>query len=234
MTVVSWPPELRALGIGFNIAGEGVLGPATLGGQHQVGSFDGGYWIAQLQDISAVGKAAMLAYRRLTGLLQGGANQVLVPLCDRANAPWPGTERSVTVPFIEGSDTATFSDGTEFSQNVITIEMTGAGAVRSTRLEVKYVNAGDVVGGERFSINGHAYEVVQVLADQVLTGGATAAWQIRPPLREAMPVGTQLDFDDPVCRMIPVSGDQLNMVTWRGRTGTVSPTFIESFDEFDT
>lgn len=226
MTVHPWPPELRAVGIAFDLAGQAITGPLTLFNTRQVGSLNGGHWIATLAEIAVVGRDAMLAYRRLRSLLQGGAHQVRVPVCDRANAPWPGSERSAYATF---SDTATFSDGGRFSQGVIAVSVVSIAAVRTTRLEVDLVDAGAIVGGERFSINGHLHEIAQVL-DEAAPSGATAVWRIVPPLREAVGPETHLEFDNPVCTMTLARESELNMMTWRNRTGMISPSFVESFE----
>lgn len=226
MTIYPWPPELRAVGIEFDILGQAASGPVSLVGNSQVASLDGGYWIATLGSISIVNRAAMLSFRRLRAVLQGGAHQVLVPVCD--GAPWPsGSPTSATAQF---SDGAFFSDGSAFAQSVISIAVVADADVRTTRLEVAYENAGDIVGGEYFSIGNHLYQIAQVLTDEAPASGGDAVWQIIPPLREAVAIGAHLEFDHPVCLMRPVREAEMNLMTFRNRTGVWSPVFLETFE----
>lgn len=223
--ILSWPPQLRASGIEFDLLGQSIAGPITLVDSHQVASIDGGHWVATLADMHVVGKAAMLAYRRLRAQMQGGAHSVYVPVCDGANAPWPGVERSA---FAHWSDGATWSDGAEWSQSVIGVDVAAPAAARTTLLQVSYVNVGQVVGGERFSINGHLYEIARVLPDAP-GSGVDALWQIVPPLRAAVGPSDHLEFDNPVCEMTLLSENQMNMMTFRNKTGSLQPTFFETF-----
>lgn len=224
MTTYPWPPELRAIGIQFDLAGQAAAGPPSLIGNSQVASLDGGYWVAVLSDINIVGRDNMLSFRRLRAVLQGGAHQVLVPVCDYA--PWPGEDHSAVATF---SDTATFSDGSTFSQGVISVGVVTAAAVRTTRLEVSYDSVGSIVGGEFFSIGKHLYQIAQVL-DETPPSGADAVWQIVPPLREAIDSSTYLNFDKPRCMMRPLRESEMNAMTFRNRTAIWSPTFVETFE----
>lgn len=226
MTVYPWPPELRAVGIAFDLTGQAASGPVSLVGNSQVVSLDGGLWMATLGDIAVVDRAAMLSFRRFRAVLQGGANQALVPVCD--SAPWPGSARIAVATW---SDTATWSDGAKWSQGVISVTLTAPAAARSTRLEVSYDAIGTIVGGEYFSIGRHLYQIAQVLAEASSDSPTPdAIWQIVPPLREDVGTDAYLNFDHPVCMMRPVREAEMDMMTWRNRTGVFSPTFIETFE----
>lgn len=228
MEIYPWPPELRAVGIEFDLLGQSFAGPLTLTQAHQIGSLDGGYWVATLGDIGIVGRAAMLSFRRLRGVLRGGANAVLVPVCDKSNAPWPG--ESTSLELADFSDDATFSDGSMFSQNQITVVMGTSASARSTRIEVEVQSAGSIVGGEFFSIGNHLYQIDQVL-DETPPSGTDAVWQISPPLREDVDVGAVLDFDNPRCLMVPLTETQMNLMTFRNKAGVLSPVFFETMGD---
>jgi hypothetical protein len=216
--IYDWPTQLAAVGFEFDLLGQTIAGPITLAQTRQVGSFDGGYWLATLSGIAVVGKDRVLAFRRLRALLQGGANQLRVPVCDKGNAPWPGSARKALSLF---SDGVTFSDGTSFSSAVVSVVLGADAALRATRIVPTVQAAAPIYGGEYFSIGDHLYQVAQVLVD--------GSWQIVPPLREAVPAGTDINFDHPVCVMTLVGEEQMNLALERQRMGVLALTLFESF-----
>lgn len=227
MTIYNWPNKLNAAGIEFDLLGQTVPGPVTLMQTRAVGSFDGGYWIATLADVPVVKRQRILQFRTLRALLQGGAHQVRVPVCDKVNAPYPASEGGSVATF---SDTATFSDGSKFAQSVIVVEVATAAAVRSTRLEITLIAADTPLSGMYFSVGDHLYQIAAVL-DEELASGVDVAWQIVPPLREAVAAGDHVEFENPVCRMTLLNEQQMNLMTQQGRAGVATMMFVESFED---
>lgn len=221
--IYDWPTaQLPPIVFEFDLLGQTISGPQTLNQTRQVLSYDGGFWQASFSGISVVGKDRVLAFRRIRALLHGGAHQLRVPVCDTGNAPWPGTARSAHAGF---SDDATFSDGSDFASAVISVVVGQAAPIRSTRLVVTIQNAAPIYGGEYFSIGDHLYQVAQVFDD--------GSWQIVPPLREAVDVGADLNFDKPTCLMTLLSEDQMNLPLERQRMGVLAMTLFESFQILD-
>ena len=55
----------------------------------------------------------------------------------------------------------------------------------------------------------------------------TGAMKFRPPLREAVVAGTELNFDDPVCRMRLASDDAMDLELALRRFGNPTVNFLE-------
>lgn len=84
--IYDWPAALtRFQAVAFNPRGMTVGGPPSLLGRTQVASLDAGYWIAGIFGIAATKPERIRAFRALRAKLEGGAHQVRVPACDKAN-----------------------------------------------------------------------------------------------------------------------------------------------------
>jgi hypothetical protein len=100
--------------------------------------------------------------------------------------------------------------------------------LRATSLDLAILNAGDLVGGESFSIDhptmGHRlYEIKTAIYDD----DDLATITFNPPLREAVTSGTRLEFDRPRCtmRLVNPSSMDLSVVPWTFNSASVD--FIE-------
>ncbi len=221
----SWRPYL---------AGQTVTGGQSTSGQVQTAKTDGGgRWVFEAADADLFDRGQLTLWRKYEALLDGGATEIIVALCDRRQAP---------VPIIDGkpyfgsrnlphSDGALFSDGTGYAQDPIYAETGGSAALRATTISLHMIQSGDVVGGEHFSID-HAtagrrlYRIAKVLSDD---GAGNLSVQIRPPLREAITAGMEADFNNPGCVMRQSSADIAPAVEGH-ILAKASITFMESFD----
>lgn len=195
MTKFAWPRDLSPRIPAFNKRGMTIGGPATLSGPGGVGSYDSGYWVARLSAINAGGPVNVNAYRALLAKLAGGANQVLVPVFDRPNAPWPnpgGPSANIAAdqPWDDGFY---FDDGRGWYEPAIEVSIAAATAIGATNISVTKTTIGTVRGGEFFSIGDWLYSLVAQLDD--------GTWWIAPGLVVATAIGDELNFDDPVCLM---------------------------------
>ncbi len=169
-------------------------GGETLAGDSDTIATDGGGRVfAEFGDGNLVDRDTVLAWRAALTMLDGGITAMVVPFCDTRHQPYGG-EHSVTY----GDDT-THSDGTPFSGGGPYAEATAPAALRATSLSFSGVFQRPIIGGEWFAIEHptkgwRAYRVRTVDAD---TGTLT----FRPPLREALTGGEQLDFSNPRCLM---------------------------------
>lgn len=188
---IAWPYDLLpAIEERARLQGVGMTGGQSVGGTSQtIRMGGGGLWVIE-QAFMAHGREGMKAARALDGLLDGGATDVVVLLTE--DQYWPAGLEVTEVPF---SDDAEFSDGAGFATIPPGGITTASAALRATTLSV----SGDIEGGERFSITHptkgkRLYSVVSV-GDGTIT--------IRPPLREAVASGVDLDFLTPgcVCRL---------------------------------
>lgn len=217
MTVYEWNPDLAPRGISFTRRGASVGGPPSFSGRSQVGEVDAGYWMAKLNTVNAGGKANVLAFRRQFGRQQGGAHQILVPVFDRANAPW--VTAGVYAASTTYSDGTIYTDGTSYADPVIIVSLTSAAARRATQITPTVTSAGTISGGEYFSAGVHLYTIDEVNDD--------GTWTIWPPLREALASGYELNFDNPKCLMRLLNEGDDDLLLERGGYGFPDLTFIE-------
>lgn len=219
MTAFAWPPGLGPKSVAFNRRGMTISGPVSLSGRSMVAQYDAGYWIARLSGVNAAGPTNVLAHRRLSALMEGGAHQVFVPVFDRANAPWPVAGVYESLKTYSGGET--FSGGEKYSASVIIAAMAAA-AARATRITPTVTTASTIRGGEFFEIAAtgrlHSIKSVDV---------AAGTWDIWPPLREAVLVSTELNFDDPKCLMRLQNESDGDLDLTMGRYGFPDLEFVE-------
>lgn len=211
----------------WNIVGNTAVSGQTATSSVDVRSDGGGLWSASLNSIQFWDQTDTLLWRAVRQACNGGVIPIIVPRNDGFCAPFPAGPRTGTlVPF---SDTALFSDGTEFYQSVIDVTCDGGAARRATSMNVILNNCAAFQGGESFSIlhptfNWRMYEIASV----VVVDATHSTITFNPPLREAVTAGTQLEFDQPRClmKLAKSSAMDLNVTTWPFSLGTVK--FIES------
>lgn len=196
-----------------------MSGPLSLTNRSQISANDAGYWMASLGRIAVGGAALNKAYRRLFALLEGGAHQILVPVFDKANAPWPtpGVYGAGSTKFTDGTR---FTDGTAFGERAILVTLASGAAARATSISATVAAAATIVGGEYFEIGvGHLHVIAAINND--------GSWKIWPPLREAASAGAILDFDNPECRMRLTGEDADDLALEMGRYGFPDLNFVE-------
>lgn len=219
---------LREQNHDWNITGNTMGVGQTSAAAVDVRSDGGGLWMAALNNIRFLDATDTLLWRAVRQICNGGVAPIIVPRNDVAFAPWPaGVVEIGGVPFSDGSF---FSDGAGFYQSIIDITSADVAPLRATSMSIDLNYCGPLRGGEAFTIE-HAtwgprlYEVGTV---DLAEDGASAAITFNPPLREAVAVGTMLDFDRPRCLMklaLPGAMD-LNVTTWPFSLASVK--FIET------
>lgn len=211
-----------------------VISPgATMSGLVPAISTDGGgLWKFDLDDVHLKTDNARRAWRAIAGLCDGGANKLIVPICDARHQPWPlvGGVPLRSYDPLPHSDDSFFSDGSGYAQPVIDAVTVGAVALRSTQITIDFNYGGPPVGGEHFSVDHPTVRHRLYRIVKVEESGANYLCTIRPPLREAVPTGTSLDFDLPKCVMQPDPANALDLMVGTARgPARVSPKFIEAF-----
>lgn len=207
VNLIRWPPALKSRGVAFNRRGQVVGGPLSLSGRNQVGSYDGGHWIATV-DVATLDQGDdILAFRALRAEMEGGAHHVLVPAFDEGQAPWPaagGYDANVNDPQ-EWSDDTLWSDGTGWYEPAILVTVAAVAALRATSIVIDIDAAGTIKAGQWFSLQGgHLHEIKRVLA----VSGSERTLAISPPLRAAVAIGERVEFERPKCRMrLPAESD---------------------------
>lgn len=201
----------------------------------------GGAWMCSMSDVSLSGngaargrdrqKQSTLLWRALQGLADGGASALIVPRNDALFRPWP--EGASTAPILTThSDGTTFSDGTSYYQSTISIVADADADLRAVSLDVELIYAGDLLGGESFSIlhptmGWRLYQIRTV----VYSDDTHATITFRPPLREAVAEGDELEFDRPRCTMRLASPNSMDLWVQPWTFNSASVDFVEVFPD---
>lgn len=221
MATPRWPCDvLRAQNIAADISPRSLAAPPSTSGFGQVVASDAGIWKVTLGNVLVRDRTSVITFRAIANLLEGRLNPIIVPLC-RAYQPVPdGAVASGLYEQVPHGDETLFGDGTGYVGRVIDVVTVGAWAARAVSGFVQVNYAGRIEPGQHFSIGDRLYRVRTFDED-------TGAITFRPPLREAVSSGAQLEFDDPVvrCRLADDAGMDLELAFRRFGNPTVN--FVE-------
>lgn len=204
-----------------------VSGPPSLTGRVQVGSLDSGIWIADYRSLT-IYHGNLRLYRAVRAQMEGGAVDVVVPVFYNAQAPWPLGPNGDPVRFsppVWFDDGAGFDDCSGMWQPVIAAYIAADAGLRATSIVIDFQHAGEVTGGEYFSI-GDRLHVIRKVTDVSGTDHTVSIW---PPLRAPVTTGTELNFDRPHCLMRLASESSGDIDMDRGRLGSSDLQFVETF-----
>lgn len=148
----------------------------------------GGFLVAEFSNGSTRDKAGGNAWRAVTDL--DGGEVLIVMLCAERLFQPVGAFQEVT-----HSDGTPFDDDTPYVGGGLSFETTADAALRATSLQI--TGAADLIGGELFSIE-HPNWGWRAYRIRAIQSGVIS---FRPPLREAVPAGTELEFYTPRCQM---------------------------------
>lgn len=173
-------------------------------------------------------KVSTLLWRAVRQIADGGVNRIVVPRNDALFRPWPAGLAATFGIDVPHDDGAMFDDGAGYYQSVIDVTAAAA-ALRATSLDVAITYAGELMGGESFSIlhetlGWRLYEIATVDVDEA--GGVIT---FNPPLREAIGDDTPLEFDRPRCTMRLVSPSSMNLSVQPWTFNAASVDFVEAF-----
>lgn len=207
----------------FDIDQALISGGTALNGDEDVVATDGGgRWFADLGDADHYSRDRVMLWRAFKSVIRYGAVPFIFPVCDIRHQPSRGRVR------VPHSDGTSFSDETLYVSGDCEAQLTADAPLRATQITVAMLLGKPLIGGERFTIDhpnmrARCYQIGAVL-DQTET---TATFQFHPPLREAAPAGTEVDFNNPRCVMrldgrmsAPLAGP---------RWATGSARFVEDF-----
>lgn len=206
MTIL-WPRSvLKPKRDPFNIAPRTLAGPSSVSGVTQVTASDAGIWKATFSDIIIRrGSPSVLAFRAIANLLEGRLRPILVPRCC-AYQPFDPDWGEV-LKDVPHSDLSPFADGGLYQSRLIDIRLTSNIPLRGTAANIALVVAGQLQPGMDFSIGERMYRIRTVQ----MTGSNTAAITFRPPAREAVASGAEMEFDYPVCRMRLATDSEMDL-----------------------
>jgi hypothetical protein len=186
-----------------------VVGSAIDGGRNGLGETQtiemsgGGLVSATLEDCKIVSKEQMRYINRLGARLNGGFRYIVVPIPTDYYGPFPTIGRLPTpfVTAIPNSDGSLFSVGTDYTEATVYGEVTEAAALNAGILKVRVFGFSRAIEGDWFSISHptkgwRAYRDWDVLAVTV-EENPVYTLALSPPLREAVTVGTRVEFARP-------------------------------------
>jgi hypothetical protein len=196
----------------------------------------GGFWSCTMSDVSLSGvskaniKQLTLLWRACRQICDGGVNPIVVPRNDGFFAPWPDGIAHGSTGRITHSDGTLFSDGTGYYQVTIDVVTVGAAALRATSLNLNTIVCGPLLGGESFSITHttlgkRMYEIATV----VYSDATHATVTFMPPLRQAVPDGTFVDFERPGCLMRLAQPNSMDLSITPFTFNAAGVDFVETF-----
>jgi hypothetical protein len=164
-------------------------GVALSGDEDVIASDGGGRWFAEMENVALHTREKIMAWRAFKAATRGGVQPFVFPICDTRHGPFFGARG------VPHSDKTSFADDTLY-QGGLEGSVRLAAPLRETTLSINIVSLGrPLIGGERFSINHptmrHRCYQIGTIASQT---ASQATFQFHPPLREAVSVGTPLDF----------------------------------------
>lgn len=200
-----------------NIERQTLKGGTALSGEQDVVSTDGGGRVfVEFAGGPLVDRSVNLAWRALQTLLEEGVTRVVVPFCDARHTPYGKRHR---VPHSDGTP---FSDDTLYVGGEGSAETIEPAALRATSVRLSLALEQPLIGGEWFAIE-HPNKGWRAYRIGAIDGDAVS---FRPPLREAVPAGTHVEFADPRCLMVQ-DGATSSRVDY-GRLGDAAIRFVEA------
>lgn len=134
------------------LAGQTEDGGTSFVGPGQVLDWsDGGWWVVQYSGITLLTPTQIRLWRALGMRLSGGSSEMIIPVLDRAQAPWPAGV-PVATPLVPHSDGTPFSDGSLYAGTTLVYQLEAAIAEGATSARIRRVAGGDLVGGELLSL----------------------------------------------------------------------------------
>lgn len=191
-----------------------VSGGTSLAGDETVIATDGGgRWRAEYSNAPLNRRDKVLAWRAFRAIMEGGVVPFIFPICDARHQP---VKKSIGAPH---SDDTPFDDDTLYESGGGDVAATTSALLRGTALRINIAALQkELLGGERFSIDHptwrhRLYEIKKVDGNMI---------EFRPPLREAVPAGTVLEFREPKSVMRLASDMSAPNDGPRGGVGSIS------------
>jgi hypothetical protein len=212
---VIWPISvLKPQEAMFHLRGMNISGPVSGSGAADVISGDAPFWVASFGSVVVTTKERRLSWRGVAAKLQGRINTIIVPYC-RRDQPLISAPTGEDIPH---SDDTFFDDDTGYDGSDALVRTVTDLQKDAVSAVVQILVSGEIVPGHVFSFGDRLYEIRDVVGSQLV-------WN--PPLREAVPAGTELNFRDPRCRMRLASDDEMMLRLDMGRRGFPTVNFVE-------
>jgi hypothetical protein len=197
-----------------------LSGGTSLSGVEDTVIIDGGgRWRIEYTDIGLDDPTALKRWDAWNGYLNAGTADVLVPMLSLETAPRPAFGRGLMPPSDLFTNDPLFPTITQFQSPYIVATVTEAAPLRATTVNIALSRGSEITGGEKVSFGDRGYRIRRPL------GGD--AYQIEPPLRAAVPAGTDANFDWPVVRCRAVPGEDWSPAVEMGRFADTAISFVE-------
>jgi len=196
---IQWPMKiLKPQDISVDISHRSLRGPAAANGFTQVVSNSAGLWKVSYSSIPVYSTSMIKLWRALDTLIEGQLNVISLPVWDYPRSPSATDElgknlRDFYALSATHSDSSYFSDGSGYLSTYTNVYTSATAAIGTVTLSVLKTVPATLEPGQRFSINDRLYQI-QRITDQTDT---SATFVVRPPLREFVNLGDQLEFDLP-------------------------------------
>jgi hypothetical protein len=229
---------LRPTGALFDVQGSSVDGGVNgVGEAIEIGTSGGGRVIASYREMVLEGPDERHEIiNQLGARLNGGFRFIVVPFITDDVGPFPIIEgrRRPIISGITHSDGSTFSDGSGYSQATVYGELNASAALNAGVISLTMTGMDRRLRhSDWFSIyhptkGWRAYRYWDVLdGPSGINGNYQLA--ISPPLREAMPPGTRVEFARPRCVMKLARGETIPWEWEAWYSARPSINFVEAF-----
>lgn len=212
----------------WNLTANPINPGRTASGSLPVMRIDGGgLWVANFHDLFFRTLDEVRTFKAIRLAANNGVMPIVVPRRDPFS-PFPTSVHSYDP--IPHSDGSFFSDGTGYSQSVISVESVGNAALRATELVLNLINCAALSAGMTFSIrhpteNWRLYEITSTS----IGSPPFTTISFFPPLREAVSEGTEIEFDNPRCLMRLANQAAMNFRMSAFPYSPQSAAFVEAF-----
>lgn len=215
------------------------LGPVAIdGAQQQVTRTDGGgLWrtdcIFRPQSIDQI-----RALRAWDSYLDSGVQDFIMPLIDLHFAPRDIVGGRLRRPGPTPTASDYFGEVAAYDAPIVEASLFVDADLRATTVHIQLYQGSPLKGGEHFSLyhDTKGWRLYTIARVRSVDSDDVYAVDIRPPIREAISVGSPLpvaEFDIPRClmRLHPDSATALNVGVTNFRIGAdINVSFIESFE----
>lgn len=231
--IIEWPIcVLRPQQMSANLVAYTRSGGRTLGGVEPATRTDLGYWAIDYGNIVMQNRyrEQWQTWNAIRQKLGGKSGLIAVRVRSSLSAPYVSGQYEPMIETLHDDDTP-FDDDTPYVQGAISVVSEGVTAVGATSIRLRIINADDNLVGVRFSYNHALYETGPVTE----IDGDVWTVPISPSVRELIPAGADLEFDQPtcLCHLVDDRGMDVDQNAI-SKQAAPSVSFVEAVDYWST
>lgn len=220
--MIIWPKEiLKPQKISVDIAPRSLRSTSSSSGFMQVVSNSAGIWRAEFSEIPIYTPEMVKLWRAISNKAEGMLNSILMPVFECYDRiPAPVSQQEFENKYVFHDDDTTHDDETPFESQFVEVVTTQEAVAGDVVLNIEIIASKELEPGQRFSIDNRLYEINTVVSDTQI--------KVRPPLRENVEIGKELNFDSPVCEMKLATDNEMWLPLNFNRQSFPTIRFIES------